>query len=154
MSKKELYTGILLIFLLSVLLTGCRQTEEQPQPEASQSVTETILIPEPEPEPPPQPDYVAYPGFIDQHFDTKHHTLSLYNDKVNTVSLRFSLTDSSGEVLFASEPVPPGEKTSWDVNQRWTGTGHHQLTILTTPLSPDGTEGNSVRQTIKIYLEN
>ncbi len=154
MSKRDVCGKLFLILLLCALLTGCsdgkKEDSSASSAEGSASVTETILIPQPEP--PPEPDMVSYPAFIDQHFDKKHHTLTLSNDKTNAVSFRFTLTDSDGAVLLTTDPIPAGEKTAWDVTERWSKSGHHTLTILSTPISEDGTEGNSVRQTIKIYL--
>lgn len=138
------------LLLVSVLLCGCSAGETQ---EEEESVSVTEAVSSIEKEMPPEPDIIIYPAFIDQHFDKKHHTFTLYNDKSNPVSFRFTLTDSAGSTLFTSEAVHAGEDTKWDVTQRWSTSGHHELTILSTPISPEGVEGNSVSQTIKVYLD-
>lgn len=167
MTKFKHWTILLLALLMSAAFCACggapvsSSEAEQSQQDVSSAVSSSsldsvsVLEPEalPEPEPPTEPELVSYPGFIDQHFDAEHPTLTLYNDKTNTVSFVFTLTDSDGEALFTSKAVAPGKSTKWDVTNRWSNSGHHTLTICSTPLSEDGTEGNSVSQTIKVYLD-
>lgn len=139
------------VMMLLVLLSACAKSPMNEPGDASASSTDAIglLVPES----PSEPDYVSYPGFIDQHFTLEHPRVHLSNDEENVVSFVFTLSDSKGTILFTSEPVPPGGLVKWDVTQRWKKSGHHQLTIRSTPVHEDGTEGNSVTQTIKVYLD-
>lgn len=149
--KSQKLLKLLLTALSLTALCACRGSGTPPLDDTSVSeagIFDSILA-KPQPE---EPIYLRYPGFTDQFFHQEQHQLTLFNEEA-AVCFRFTLTDEEGDLLFTSDPVPPGESILWDAAQHWSEPGCYLLTIRSTPLLPNGEEGNSLSQTIKIYLD-
>jgi hypothetical protein len=148
MTKKR---AIALLLTLCLLLSLCACTQTA-QNGGAESTSAAAAQRAPEPEPEPVTFLIQYPGFVDQYFDAENRVLVLENSEDNQVDFLFELTDRKGAVLFRSEAVKPGEETGWDVTEHWQQ-HDHQLTITSTPVYEDGSQGNPVSQTIIVTVE-
>lgn len=139
--------SLLLALALALTLCGCTHRSA---PGAVSEEPPASSVAEEEPKP-PQAEYIVYPAFTDRTFTEDDHILYLENSADNAVDFLFVISDADGSELFTSEPVAPGEHVGWDVTTRWHGRSH-TIQITSTPVLPDGTQGNTSRQEIVITV--
>jgi hypothetical protein len=139
--------ALALVLALWGLLCACASTENgsesiSAEPDSSASVEQVV-----------EPEYIVYPGFLDQTITAKSPYLELPNSYQNTVDFLFVVTNKKGEELFVSDPVAPGERAKWDVTERWSKSKKRTVYITATPVLEDGTTGNSSTQSIVLDID-
>lgn len=140
----------MLVLLAALLvmgsLAGCGQKGADDSADGSADSARSSMLEE-------DGEKVLYPGFTDRTLDWDHRTLTLPNDEKNTVNLIFTVESASdSKELFTSEPVKPGENVQWDVLASSLSSGKQKICIKMTAVLEDGTELNTVSQTISVTL--
>lgn len=146
---KRVYRRIMALtaaLLMMVSLAGCGHKGGDGSADGSGDMARSNMLEEDQ-------EKVLYPGFTDRTLDWDHRTLTLSNDEKNTVDMVFAVESASqGKELFVSEPVKPGESVQWDVLASSLSSGKQKICINMTAVLEDGTELNTVSQTISVTL--
>lgn len=150
MSANRIGIQLLALALMLAALCGC-SSGKAPAEESTEPVSSAGAFSSAVEEEPKEPEYILYPGFVDQVFTEENAMLAMDNSEKNAVAFRFAIS-VEGETVFTSEEVTPGESAQWDVTSKWSE-GEHQVTITSVPVLEDGVEGNASSQTITITIE-
>lgn len=146
---KRVYRRIMALMaalLVMVSLAGCGQKGADGSADGSADSARSSMLEE-------DKEKVLYPGFTDRTLDWDHRTLTLSNDEKNTADMVFTVKSASeNKELFVSEPVKPGESVQWDVLSSSLSSGKQKICINMTVVLEDGTELNTVSQTISVTL--
>lgn len=134
---------LLTALLLAVFLIGCGSGSGS-HGDASASVSDEAIA--------ASEERLTYPGFTDRILDWDNRTLTLPNDEKNTADLIFTITDSSGNVLYTSDRVAPGEHVEWDAVSSGLSSGQRKITITMAAIAADGRERNTASQTITVRI--
>lgn len=138
--------ALLAVLLVMGSLAGCGHKGADSSADGSAASARSGMLEE-------DKEKVLYPGFTDRTLDWDHRTLTLPNDETNTVDMIFTVESASdGKELFVSEPVKPGEKVQWDALASSLSSGKQKICIKMTAVQADGTELNTVSQTISVTL--
>jgi len=75
-------------------------------------------------------EYIKFPGYNDMTYTDPSQTLNLYNPKENGVYFIFTVEEpGTGEMIWESEKIYPGEKYSWDI-QSYFSEGEHLVNLV------------------------
>jgi hypothetical protein len=97
-----------------------------------------------------QPEYLLWPCFQDGSAQAGGVALTLPNDESNTASFLFTVEEAgTGELLFQSEEVPPGESAQWRLPDTFAA-GTYQVQVTTQV--PEEQGGNAMEQLIQITV--
>lgn len=150
MSANRIKIRLFALALMLAALCGCSggktPAEESTEPVSSAGAFSSAVKEEPE-----EPEYILYPGFVDQIFTAENTLLTMENSEKNAMAFSFEIS-AEGETVFTSEEVAPGQSAQWDVTSKWSE-GEHQVTITSVPVLEDGAKGNASSQTITITIE-